>query len=183
MEKIELACDMSYVDEFADWLKSELPNVEVVIGDTTWSFIDGVRANYCGDSRLNDLWEAFCGHGGSLMPEPEDSAPRASIEHKWDGEFWEASCDHAYTKGYGHTPEQATLVLFRRLEGRKLWRFDKCEPDFEALMTSKTVVRKFVECGVYTTSQLRLMSPLEAKLLDIMMNAKGRVFKGWYICN
>jgi len=170
MEHVKLASDVCAESYFVDWLKERYPNVTVETSDEPVSFIDGLP-----DCRrvVDKLWDEFSGY----VPESERPAAILPIEHIWDGEFWEAHAPYGpYCKGYGHTPEQATEVLMLRLEGRKtFWSFNKLQADFSELGINHAIVRAIVKHGVYTTAQLRGLTRLQAKLLDVILGAKGRI--------
>lgn len=177
IKTIELAYDLSCAEQFAEWLKGELPYADISIGESDRSLLNGRDSTFCGDNRLKDLWELWMDIDFIFEVEPDCQQSRAIIHHEFDGEFWSAECDQSFKRGFGYTPEQATASLWRMIAGRKMWRFAKLEPDFSELHISPAIIKKLVENGVYTTQQLKSMSRLNAKLLDVMINAKGRVLE------
>jgi hypothetical protein len=177
-------------DDFIAWIRETYPYIDVVYSeDHDTPIIDGLpEAPY--DFRLQDMWDEFvcCNPfiDGSL------TEPAASIVHTFEKvneddtsneeRFWKASCSESKV-GYGLTPEQATLVLMRLLEGRKLWFFRKQPTDFESLSLNRPICEMLAKHGVYTDYHLCSLERWQARNLDHMGKFKGRVLHWHAILN
>lgn len=62
MHDIELAVDMSEVEQFLEWIKDTLPGISVRIGKSTECKINGIPIKYSTyKDDLTALWEEYCG--------------------------------------------------------------------------------------------------------------------------